>query len=246
MTVADGECHVWIASLDDLAPHTPALDRLLTAAERAQVERFRQERDRARARLSRAVLRLLLGRYLQRPPAAIDVGRDCPRCGQPHGKPRLLDDGGPQFSVSHSGDLVLFAVTAATPVGVDVESLVGRTGTLDASLVSTVLSPGEQVRLWEAAAADRWAVFLRYWTAKEAVVKQFGAGLAIPLDSVVVDQPAGARMVSVDTGGGARAQLRVVDLQLDNAHIGAVATDPSVTQIRSRTVPTTVIQGMSS
>ena len=57
-------------------------------------------------------------------PAQVSFDRACSQCGKPHGKPAVRG-GGPELSVSHSGDLVAVAV-ATMPVGVDVEQLDGR------------------------------------------------------------------------------------------------------------------------
>lgn len=67
--------------------------------------------------IGRGYLRLLLGKILQRPAKALRF-----EYGQ-FGKPRLAPnpESGLEFSVSHSGDLVLIAVSNGRAVGVDVE-----------------------------------------------------------------------------------------------------------------------------
>ncbi len=84
-----------------------------------------------------------------------------------HGAP--LPCGGIHWSLSHKSDWVA-AVAARCPVGIDLERL-------------RPVSEALYIRL---AGADEWrlgqerdeALFLRYWTAKEAVLKAVGQGLA--------------------------------------------------------------------
>jgi 4'-phosphopantetheinyl transferase len=81
-------------------------------------------------------------------------------------------------SVSHSGDRVAVAATAAAPVGVDVERV--RELRL-AELGAQTLGPGE----W----ATDLAEFFTYWARKESAVKATGDGLSVPLSGVLVSRP---------------------------------------------------------
>ena len=83
----EGGCEIWIASIPEFTEHKAALDGVLTPDERAHVDRIGE--GRGTARLSRGLLRLILARYLNLPPAEIEIDRSCPDCGRPHGRPRL-------------------------------------------------------------------------------------------------------------------------------------------------------------
>jgi 4'-phosphopantetheinyl transferase len=182
-----GACELWVARLPRFAPHQDRLGKLLTHAERAQVDRHRQASDRCRLRLSRALLRLLLARYLEEEPGRIQVDRRCPSCGRPHGKPRLGGRARLHFSVAHAPDLLVFAVQAATPVGVDLEAVAGPGRQPPPELVELALTPAERRHLAQAPPTERWRRFLDYWTRKEAALKQLGTGLATPLHDVRVE-----------------------------------------------------------
>jgi len=106
-----------------------------------------------------------------------------------HGKPCCV--GGPEFNLSHSGDLILLAVHQQRPVGVDVELL--RPGLAWRPIAQRVLPPGEWQALealataveqeaaeQEAAEAERQAAeaFLAAWCRLEARLKAQGLGLA--------------------------------------------------------------------
>lgn len=127
----------------DLGGAAAGLEDLLCVQERARAGRLVRARQRTLWVRSRGTLRALLGRYLDREPRELrfELGA--------HGKPALCDGGSLRFNLSHSGELMLVAVTAGREIGVDVER------------------PRE--RYTEA--------FLRAWTMREAAVKCLGIGL---------------------------------------------------------------------
>jgi 4'-phosphopantetheinyl transferase len=146
---------------------------LLTPEERAWARRLGQAQARARFIIARAALRALLGAWLGRAPSRIrfDVG--------PHGKPALRARAGDaplHFSVSHSGSLALLAISADGPVGVDVERERDLPNALP--LAERFFSPAERREVRAERPAERSRLFLSLWTAKEAVLKARGDGLA--------------------------------------------------------------------
>ena len=91
--------HVWTAALDDPAP-----GGVLDADETARAARFHFEHDRRHYAAARGWLRVLLGRYLDRPPGTLRFGYG------PRGKPFLAGPhGGVCFNVSHSHGRALLA-----------------------------------------------------------------------------------------------------------------------------------------
>lgn len=166
----------WLLLVDRRDPRVQAasadLEALLHPEERARRDRFRLEADRHRALLGRGVLRLVLGAWLERHPAslAFQLG--------PHGKPALASpaQAAPQFNLAHSGDLILLAFHATTPVGVDVEQ---HRPALDwEPLARRVLPPGERQRLEWLPPEQRREAFLAAWCRLEARLKARGEGLA--------------------------------------------------------------------
>lgn len=173
----------WAPPIDPAT--APALVGLLDPAERERLDRFRRAADRARYLAAHALGRLVLAEATGTAPAELAFDRTC-RCGAQHGKPTL--PGGPQFSLTHAGDLVGLAVHD-DPVGVDVEQV--RPLTDLAAMAEHVCSPAEAV-----ADAD---AFFTLWTRKEALLKATGDGLSTPMSSITLG-PAG---VAGWTGGGA-------------------------------------------
>ena len=198
-------CRVWWAAPVDPA-EAPALVALLDPHERARLGRFRRPADRARYLAAHALTRRALAVLLGRPAGSFAIDRTC-RCGEQHGKPRV--PGGPEFSLTHAGDLVGVAVHAA-PVGLDVERV--RDLPDLAGVAAHACSPAEAVTGAEA--------FFRLWTRKEALLKTTGRGLSSPMAGITLDGP----RVASWTGDGAPAgPVWVMDLTPAPGHPAAVA-----------------------
>lgn len=148
----------------------------------SEIHLWRGEGQREAAR---AALAEVLSRYLGLEPAKIALER-----GE-HGKPALPGDPPPlEFNLSHSAGLVLIAVTAGRPVGVDVEAS-GRERNFLA-LAARILPADSAAQVRAAAPDRRRSVFYAAWASYEAAVKCGGGGIAggpveAPLASAAVD-----------------------------------------------------------
>lgn len=193
-----------------LAVRVLRLDLRQSASAQSELDRVLRPEERAVVpvrRVARAATRLVLAGELGIAPDQLRITSDCERCGDPgHGRPVV--PGAPlSFSVTHSGGTGLLALApgAGRAVGVDIEEVRPRRR-LDA-LAARVLAPEEYTRFRAASAEHRLRVFLRDWTAKEAVLKALGTGITRPLRSVVV--PAGWSSREVDVGCDAVGALAV-------------------------------------
>ena len=187
---------IWRANLAAVAPEEARLALLLDETEHAEILRLHQPKDRQCMRLRRGLRRIVLGRYLDLPPALLRFGRG------PQGQPLLS---GLTFSSSRSGNWLLLALTHGAEVGVDVEAVAGFT--LAPDMIAACCSPSEQARLEALPATARAQEFLHLWTAKEALLKLRGTGFSAPVDlpgllgslraaERVVDLPAGPHLVA--------------------------------------------------
>lgn len=169
------EVHVWRASLDQVEGHLASLMRLLSPDERERADRFHFEADRKRCVVGRGLLRLLLGHCLGR--CAIQVQFQY----NEFGKPILAGGLHPslQFNLSHSGDLVLIALSRGRALGVDVEQM--RMDVAAKEIAARFFSADECRGLASVAPAEQHAAFFSCWTRKEAYLKARGDGLSLPL-----------------------------------------------------------------
>src|SRR5262249_11168791 len=141
----------------------------------------------------RAILRTLLGRYLDAAPHAVRFTFG------PFGKPSLDPSDNQKriaFNVSHSGDYSLLAFGMAAEVGVDVERIRPKENLAD--LARDVLSPAEYSNFLTLQDSNRQKAFFQAWTRKEAMVKATGEGLSVPLDRVDLAAVAGWSIRDID------------------------------------------------
>jgi 4'-phosphopantetheinyl transferase len=81
-----------------------------------------------------------------------------------------------QFNLTHTGKLLLIAMTRSGAPGVDAEVL-GRNVNVT-EIAQRYFSYAEAMQILDAAPERRNELFLRFWTLKEAAVKATGLGLA--------------------------------------------------------------------
>lgn len=186
-TPAVDEVHVWTASLDQPAETVARLRALLDPDETRRADRFLFEKGRTQFTVGRGVLRLLLGDYLAIDPRDVRFGYN------PYGKPSLAgpDDAHPlRFNLSHSGELVLYAVAWGREVGIDLETI--RTDFASDGIAQRFFAPAEVAALRGLPEEARTHAFFTCWTRKEAFIKARGKGLSIPLDAFEVSLVPGA------------------------------------------------------
>lgn len=215
-TLPTNEVHVWRASLERPAQIVQRMRRLLSSDERDRADRYRFERDRSRYIVGRALLRELLGRYLDTDPSQLEFSY-----GE-FDKPAL--PAGPWFNVSHSGPVALYAFSNVGEVGIDVE--LDDSDFTHERVAERFFSPSEISVLGSLPLEAQPRAFLTCWTRKEAFIKARGDGLSLALDSFDVtlapDTPAAlTRTAWSDEEPG---QWHLDDLSDHNAgYIAAVA-----------------------
>jgi 4'-phosphopantetheinyl transferase len=159
-----GEARIWSADLEPGAQAVDHLGALLSPDERERAARFHVRRDAIRWIVARASLREILGACLDVGPRAVAFAH-----GE-KGKPGLATRAGDldqQFSLAHSAELAVYAVTVGCPVGVDVERLRAVPG-MD-RIAERTFSPEERAALRAVPVALRPAGFFNCWTRKESV-----------------------------------------------------------------------------
>ncbi|MEC4982828.1 MAG: 4'-phosphopantetheinyl transferase superfamily protein [Oscillatoria sp. PMC 1076.18] len=184
LQISSPEVHLWRANLDLPTSEVTKLAANLSEDELARANRFYFERDRRRFIIGRGRLREILAGYLQQQPAELEfVYSD-------RGKPSLKDSGSYrqiEFNLSHSHELVVYAVSCDRAVGIDIEYL--RSLPDAEKLAQRFFSPQETAIINSLPPEKRQLAFFCGWTSKEAYLKATGAGIAKLADVEVSVSP---------------------------------------------------------
>jgi 4'-phosphopantetheinyl transferase len=192
--------HVAGAQLDG---HLRRYGRSLSAAELAQSEQIRSDRQRVQFVLTRGVLRSILSFYQSGiPPRAWAFETNA------YGKPRVARGASgvpPLFNVSHADGLIAIALAESHEVGVDVERVTEARPAVQ--IADRFFSPVEAEQLRSLPLGQVASRFFDLWTLKEAFIKARGRGLSAPLAEVFFNfTAAGGLEFGVDPGSGERAE----------------------------------------
>jgi 4'-phosphopantetheinyl transferase len=118
-----------------------------------------------------------IAQYLQIEPDVVELRR------AETGRPMLASPASNlRFSASHSGDALLLGFALGDCIGVDIECLRPRPNVLE--LARRFFTAPEADTLDAIPLPEREDAFYRLWTAKEALIKAIGHGLAHGLDRV--------------------------------------------------------------
>jgi 4'-phosphopantetheinyl transferase len=200
---------VWLARLDLSNNHIQNCAKLLSHEEHLRARRFIVERVRKRYIAGRALLRILLARFLDGSPQAL-----CFESGS-FGKPALAGEAASvHFNLSHAEEMAVVAISRTYELGIDVESL--RRKLDHGALARHFFSAAENAEFQLLPEAQRKPAFLHTWTCKEAVAKALGQGLR-------------ARFVDIGISGatGTRPQLLAVPTHdIANWHLHRVHAGP--------------------
>jgi 4'-phosphopantetheinyl transferase len=228
------EIHVWRAELDQPEATVERLGQTLSPDEQERAQRFVLERVRTRFVVGRGLLRAILAGYLGRPPHRLRFAY-----GE-RGKPALApaESTSLRFNVSHSADVVLFAVARRREVGVDVERL--RPMPRAERIAERFFSVPERQALAALPEARKVEGFFTCWTRKEAYIKARGDGLGHPLDQFAVtiapDEP--VRLSAVGDGDATEiARWSLTGLPPGPGYVAALAACGGGWRVTSRDWP---------
>lgn len=202
---APGEVDVWLSRLTEMP---------LDAGPSGSNRRERTMRRRVQQQF---FLRLLLAAYLGCPGKSVELVRS------DRGKPVLSGEHAHsplRFNVSHSGDWLAVAVAEGIAVGIDIE--IQRRLPRAPSLARRFLSRAEADWLVGLDEPFRSRQFLEQWTAREALVKARGCGLAGCLGEMELDwQPPAIRRLPGDWDGS--DDMALTSLPLPDGLVGHLA-----------------------
>jgi 4'-phosphopantetheinyl transferase len=195
---------------------------LLSGEEKTRAERFVYEVARNRFIVSHAATRAILSCYLHQRPEEIRFaagGQGKPHLVTPAGAPTIC------FSLSHSENVALCAVTEGRDVGVDVEWL--RPVSAWRRIADAYFSEAENQALYSLAGDRAHEAFLRGWTRKEAYSKALGEGISQRWKQFTVSLQPGpvSQVVSAAPKEGAEGPFTLWSLAQASGYIAAVAVE---------------------
>lgn len=148
--------------------------QLLTETETQKQQRYRFDKDKHDALITRAFVRDLLSQYADIPPQdwRFEKGEK--------DKPEIVNAPLPlRFNLSHTKNLIICAVTLNDDIGADVENISRNNDVL--AIADRYFSGIETRELFSLPLEQQRSRFFDYWTLKESYIKAWGLGLAIPL-----------------------------------------------------------------
>lgn len=161
---------IWLAWIGDHARDVDDFSRrYLSDVECERLESYRSRAAAERYVVTRSLVRTVLGAHTGVAPRDLRVRLTAT------GKPEAE---GVHFNVTHSGEVVLLAVSDERPVGVDVERR--RAVARVQALIDRWLTPDERTELdaIRRRGLDDSDAFLRVWSLKEARLKALGVGIS--------------------------------------------------------------------
>ncbi|MEP5762425.1 MAG: 4'-phosphopantetheinyl transferase superfamily protein [Litoreibacter sp.] len=195
----------------------------LTQTEQQKFDRVRIADQRRLHALGRGLVRYLLD---------LPSGDFC--TGQ-SGKPYAPD--APSFNISHAGQMIVVALHAQLPVGVDIETQTRHIH--DGGLIKRVCHQEEAHWIAQQDERSQALAFLRCWVRKEAVLKAMGTGLIDALHTINTNLQETSPVLS------APCDLRLWDFpEMFSSDPGTLAIDPRVKRVTflSTSMVTTMMQ----
>lgn len=170
MTADAGRADIWLAWVGDHVRDVDDFSRqYLSDVECERLESYRSRAAAERYVVTRSLVRTVLGAHTGVSPRELRVRLTS------MGKPEAE---GVHFNVTHSGEVVLLAVSDDRPVGIDVERR--RDIARVQALIDRWLTPDERAELeaLRKIGLDDSDAFLRVWSLKEARLKALGVGIS--------------------------------------------------------------------
>jgi 4'-phosphopantetheinyl transferase len=216
-----GQVDIWYVYQNrvDIASLVDAYWQIITPEERNDVQRFRFDHLRVEALVARTLQRWVLSQYAPVKPSEWRFGKG------PYGKPFVEAPVAtcPSFNLSHSGGMIVCAVSWAASVGVDVEDVTRDLAIPD--LARRFFAPPEADDVTRQPATMMRDRFYRYWTLKEAYVKATGLGISQPFDSFAFELQRGLPPMISFRDGGTPDAWRFAEISFPGRYHVSIAVD---------------------
>lgn len=149
---------------------------ILPQNRQTRIRRFRKPTDAQRSLFGEVMVRRIISEK-----SKIPAGKIAFELG-PHGKPSLHGSNDLHFSISHSGEWIVSALSRSS-VGIDIE----KVGPPKIDVAKRFFSEHEYTALMARPEEERDSFFFELWTLKESYVKLLGTGISTPLSSFTIE-----------------------------------------------------------
>ena len=151
-----------------------SFQKSLSAQEQEKAARFRFIKDQHSYIITHALLRKLLGNFLNSEPASIEfISNEFGKPMVSHGNRKI------HFNISHRCGLSTLAFSAKSEIGVDVEKIDPE---FDFDLIAKAHFSDAENRFIDEGKQESGKRFFTVWTRKEALLKAIGTGIGENLD----------------------------------------------------------------
>jgi 4'-phosphopantetheinyl transferase len=229
-TIGSNRVHVWRACYYPAIVANKEFVSSLCEEEIETARRFIRQADRNRYIFAHSLLRSILSTYVGcRPGQLVFESIE-------HRKPILRSPkfgNGIQFSLSHSKDMVLLAITRGVAVGVDIEYM--RKIPEVHQIVKSNFSAEEQKFLDSLPPSEFEEGFYACWTSKEAYLKGIGKGLSHPLEnfSILFSNLEADGFIDVQDNSGHNCSWKIIRLAPGPGYSGALAVEDQISGLET-------------
>lgn len=169
--------HVYLIEIDTQHKYKDLLTSLLDKVELERLSRFKKTADQLRYIYAHGALRILCGKYLQQPANTILFSETINK------KPCIeICFGNLFFNLSHSGNKIVIAFSTQSEVGADIEQI--RPDLPIEDFTERNYSENEVNAINNSNTTEKYSLFFKYWSRKEAWLKAVGTGIFNNLKAV--------------------------------------------------------------
>ena len=170
--ITKGTAHIWSVQYTDLACYYPILSSLPSMDEVTRAAGFKKPVEARRYILRHAMVRAILGHYLDQEPAESQFIRAT--TGKPYLDPKAnVQD--IRFSLSHTDTMICLGISQKSEIGLDIVKIDPHYPFFETG--QYLFSPDERRWIAQTAPEGRLLRFFRIWSLKEALLKATGSSV---------------------------------------------------------------------
>ncbi|MCD6318668.1 4'-phosphopantetheinyl transferase superfamily protein [Candidatus Aerophobetes bacterium] len=214
------EVHIWCASLNQSSIQINKFLCTLSPEEQAKTNRFYSIKNKNQFIITHGLLRDILSRYLDLLPEQIRFFYSS--CGKPYIANELSRNKF-RFNISHSHEIVIYALAWRREVGIDIEYI--RSNIAYKRIAQYFFSPEELAKLQSLPLEKQNEAFFYFWTRKEAYLKARGEGIFKRSSSVLVNTD--TELIPKEL-----SRWSILSLQPEPRYIGALVAEGENCQLK--------------